>query len=215
MNISDRIQSLRKSKGITQEQLADAVGVSRQAVSKWEAEQSIPDLERVVAMAEYFDVTTDYLLRGIEPAPAVEARPRANARTMCIIATVLGAAGLILGGGFYLEYQNWICVALILVFDLAAVTVWLLTKGERPRWFWRVNVWPIGALPVWLVSELIAVPVNSALGRFSYELAIRNKQLIDGNGSYTLYSVPPVIIFLLLMFAAWIVVMRLTREKNK
>lgn len=69
MNISDRIQSLRKAKGITQEQLADAVGVSRQAVSKWEAEQSVPDLERVVAMAEYFDVTTDYILRGIEPAP--------------------------------------------------------------------------------------------------------------------------------------------------
>ena len=166
-------------------------------------------------LAEYFGVTTDYLLRGIEPAPAAEARPRANARTMCIIATCLSAAGLILGGGFYFEYQNWICIALILTFDLAAVTVWLLTKGERPRWFWRVNVWPIGALPVWLVSELIAVPVNSALGRFSYELAIRNKQLIDGNGSYTLYSVPPVIIFLLLMFAAWIVVMRLTREKNK
>ena len=63
MNISDRIQSLRKARGITQEQLADAVGVSRQAVSKWEAEQSVPDLERIVAMAEYFDVTTDYLLR--------------------------------------------------------------------------------------------------------------------------------------------------------
>ena len=40
MNISDRIQALRRSRGITQEQLADAVGVSRQAVSKWEAEVS-------------------------------------------------------------------------------------------------------------------------------------------------------------------------------
>ena len=68
MNISDRIQALRKSRGISQEQLADVLGVSRQAVSKWEAEQSSPDLERIVAMAEYFDVTTDYLLRGIEPA---------------------------------------------------------------------------------------------------------------------------------------------------
>ena len=48
MNISDRIQSLRKARGITQEQLADAVGVSRQAVSKWEAEQSVPDLGRIV-----------------------------------------------------------------------------------------------------------------------------------------------------------------------
>ena len=40
MNVSDRIQALRKNRGITQEQLADAVGVSRQAVSKWEAEVS-------------------------------------------------------------------------------------------------------------------------------------------------------------------------------
>ena len=133
MNISDRIQSLRKARGITQEQLADAVGVSRQAVSKWEAEQSVPDLERIVAMAEYFDVTTDYLLRGIEPAPTVQAREPVTARTMCIIATALDAAGLILGGGLWFEYQNWLCVAVMLIFQLAAVTVWLLTKGERLR----------------------------------------------------------------------------------
>ena len=70
MNIADRIQSLRKSKGISQEQLADVVGVSRQAVSKWESEQTIPDLEKIVLMSEYFDVTTDYILKGIEPASA-------------------------------------------------------------------------------------------------------------------------------------------------
>lgn len=67
MNIADRIQSLRKSKGISQEQLADVVGVSRQAVSKWESEQTIPDLEKVILMSEYFEVTTDYILKGIEP----------------------------------------------------------------------------------------------------------------------------------------------------
>lgn len=140
MNISDRIQSLRKAKGITQEQLADAVGVSRQAVSKWEAEQSVPDLERVVAMAEYFDVTTDYILRGIEPAPKKGSSSRVSPRTMCIIATALDAAGLIIGGGLWFEYQNWLCVVVMLIFQLAGVTVWLLTKGERPRWFWAVNV---------------------------------------------------------------------------
>ena len=42
MNMSDRIQYLRKTKGISQEELADKVGVSRQAVSKWESEQSTP-----------------------------------------------------------------------------------------------------------------------------------------------------------------------------
>lgn len=67
MNISDRIQNLRKAKGISQEQLADALGVSRQAVSKWESEQATPDIDKIILMSEYFEVTTDYLLRGIEP----------------------------------------------------------------------------------------------------------------------------------------------------
>lgn len=165
MNISDRIQSLRKARGITQEQLADAVGVSRQAVSKWEAEQSVPDLERIVAMAEYFDVTTDYLLRGIEPAPDVRA-PRTSPRTMCIIATALDAAGLILGGGLWFEYQNWLCVAVMLIFQLAAVTVWLLTKGERLRWFWAVNVWFLSVIPSALIGALLRPMLSRVVGYY-------------------------------------------------
>ena len=51
MNIADRIQSLRKQKGMSQIELADAIGVSRQAVSKWESEQAIPDLDKIVAMS--------------------------------------------------------------------------------------------------------------------------------------------------------------------
>lgn len=66
MNIAERIQNLRKTKGISQEQLADVVGVSRQAVSKWESEQTIPDLNKVVIMSDYFGVTTDYILKGVE-----------------------------------------------------------------------------------------------------------------------------------------------------
>lgn len=72
MNVADRIQSLRKMKGVSQEQLADAIGVSRQAVSKWESEQSLPDMEKVILMSDYFDVTTDYILKGIEPTKETE-----------------------------------------------------------------------------------------------------------------------------------------------
>lgn len=67
MNISDRIQYLRKQKGFSQEELANKVGVSRQAVSKWESGQSTPDLDKIIAMSELFGVTTDYILRGIAP----------------------------------------------------------------------------------------------------------------------------------------------------
>ena len=72
MNVADRIQNLRKIKGISQEQLAEAIGVSRQAVLKWESEQSTPDLEKIVLMSDFFDVTTDYLLKGIEPTNEIE-----------------------------------------------------------------------------------------------------------------------------------------------
>lgn len=67
MNLADRIQHLRKSNGMSQEELADKVGVSRQAVSKWESGQSTPDLEKIIIMSDLFGVTTDYLLKGIEP----------------------------------------------------------------------------------------------------------------------------------------------------
>ena len=78
MTIADRIQSLRKSKGMSQEELADRIGVSRQAVSKWESEQATPDLEKVVIMSDIFEVTTDYLLKGIEPVKADEHKTMAD-----------------------------------------------------------------------------------------------------------------------------------------
>ena len=75
MSIADRILTLRKSKGMSQEQLAEAMGVSRQAVSKWESEQASPDPEKIIAMSEIFGVTTDYLLKGIEPEKENEKKP--------------------------------------------------------------------------------------------------------------------------------------------
>ena len=78
MTVGDRIQSLRKSKGMSQEELADQVGVSRQAVSKWESEQATPDLDKVVIMSELFEVTTDYLLKGIEPVKMDEHKTMAD-----------------------------------------------------------------------------------------------------------------------------------------
>ena len=63
MILADKIIDLRKKNGWSQEELAEKLGVSRQAVSKWESAQAIPDLGRVLAMADLFSVTTDYLLR--------------------------------------------------------------------------------------------------------------------------------------------------------
>lgn len=71
MHIAEKIKRLRKQKGVSQEELADKTGVSRQAVSKWEGGQSTPDIEKLVILSSYFGVTTDSLLKD-ETSPAVQ-----------------------------------------------------------------------------------------------------------------------------------------------
>lgn len=63
MILADKIIKLRKKNGWSQEELADKMNVSRQAVSKWEGAQSIPDLEKILQLSALFGVTTDYLLK--------------------------------------------------------------------------------------------------------------------------------------------------------
>ena len=75
----EKIAGLRRKNGWSQEELAEKLDVSRQAVSKWEGGQSTPDVERIVQMAELFGVSTDYLLRGGEGEMREEAAAAVNA----------------------------------------------------------------------------------------------------------------------------------------
>ena len=63
MILADKIIALRRQRGWSQEELAGQLGVSRQAVSKWESASAIPDLERILKMSQIFEVSTDYLLK--------------------------------------------------------------------------------------------------------------------------------------------------------
>lgn len=63
MILANKITTLRKKAGWSQEELADQLGVSRQSVSKWEGAQSIPDMDKIVQMSRIFGVSTDYLLK--------------------------------------------------------------------------------------------------------------------------------------------------------
>ena len=64
MTIGERLLKLRKEKNISQEELANVLDVSRQTVSKWETDQSLPDSDKIVPLCEYFKITTDELLTG-------------------------------------------------------------------------------------------------------------------------------------------------------
>ena len=123
MTIADRIQTLRKSKGMSQEELADAAGVSRQAVSKWESEQSTPDIEKVVILSEIFGVTTDYLLKGIEPIKNDDHKTMADVIDQKVLTekngkrakTVIKVVLIVLGA--------------IIALDLTTMIIYLLING--------------------------------------------------------------------------------------
>ena len=73
--LGSRIAAYRKAKGLTQEELADKLGVSSQAVSKWENDLSCPDIMLLPSLAKIFDTTTDELLSGKKDEPVVRVVP--------------------------------------------------------------------------------------------------------------------------------------------
>ena len=66
MEFNNRLYQLRKQRGFSQEELASRLNVSRQTVSKWEVGDSTPDMEKLAAMSELFDVSLDQLVLGKE-----------------------------------------------------------------------------------------------------------------------------------------------------
>ena len=72
MDLNERIASVRKAAGLTQEQLGELVNVSRQAVSKWESGQAVPDVLTVAELCRKLHVSADYLLLGIDPESSAE-----------------------------------------------------------------------------------------------------------------------------------------------
>ena len=96
MTIGKRIAFLRKEKGLTQEELAQHMGISPQAVSKWENDQTCPDISALPKLARLFGVTVDELLEGKEALPAVRMLPpeqRKDIKDMILRVTVDSAQG--------------------------------------------------------------------------------------------------------------------------
>ena len=83
MSFGTNLQALRRRCGLTQEGLADALGVSRQSVSKWESDGSFPEMEKLVQLCDLFGCSLDALVRGdVDAACGGEAEEaRAAART--------------------------------------------------------------------------------------------------------------------------------------
>lgn len=75
MTLGERILNYRKRAGMSQEKLAELLGVSRQVVSKWEGDAAQPELDKIVALARLFGITTDQLLLEDIPGPGAPPKP--------------------------------------------------------------------------------------------------------------------------------------------
>lgn len=155
MILADKIIEERKKNGWSQEELAEKLGVSRQAVSKWESAGSIPDLQRVILLAELFGVSTDYLLKDelVREQPEVISEPASGSLrrvsmeeasaylemkkkhapmiALGVLLCILSPAMLILLGGFAESHMLNItetlaaAVGLTCLFGMIAVAVFL------------------------------------------------------------------------------------------
>lgn len=155
-------------------ELADKIGVSRQAVSKWESEQSTPDIDKIILLSEYFETTTDYLLKGIEPAK--ESEKKWNAMLFSAAGTILNAIGLVAAIAIWIEQQMSCSVGIGLVIMLFGTGIFLAgqivdSRGkEKARYsfilfpFWEIPSSPMGCTGL-CISQCAARPLWSRQGK--------------------------------------------------
>ena len=102
MILADKIIELRKKNGWSQEELAEKLNVSRQSISKWEGAQSVPDMNRIIAMSQIFGVSTDVLLKDdLDLAPAFGSDLPVSADEPAPRVVTLEDAQV------FLDYKNW------------------------------------------------------------------------------------------------------------
>jgi len=175
MTIEERIQELRKSKGLSQEQLAEMLGVSRQAVSKWESGQSLPEVEKLIAMGEFFGVTIDYILKGDVLPTQDDSKQRTaplGSQIVSAVATMLILIGIVatfgqLSDGIYTIniYGGLIIVSMGIMLVMIS---WFLAGGHvlsKPMFI--VNVLLAGILPSLLFSQWLLGLKPNAIPAFS------------------------------------------------
>jgi len=101
MALSEKLYTLRKKSGLSQEQLAERLNVSRQAISKWESGASSPENDKLIAISNYFNVSLDYLMKEdneqSKDTPQAEQRENAQVaeRTQRSVGFIICIGGII------------------------------------------------------------------------------------------------------------------------
>ena len=169
MTFGEKVQALRKSRGWSQERLAEELQVSRQAIGKWESGSALPDTENVVELSRLFQVSTDYLLHdnyaGDRDIPAVKDREAAlekrhNRDRAMMVLIAIQALGLFWQLAGCLVYQNHLIPLLgmsahiMTIIGFEAGFRYYRKEAEADaealsyrRAFYRISVWLVALFP--------------------------------------------------------------------
>ena len=234
MTLGEKITHLRKKRGLSQEELAITLNVSRQAVSKWETGEAKPDTDKVVALAEYFEVTTDWLLRDIAPlethtgtdAHMSPAQARAGAPLLLCLTLGASACGL-----FLLFYWRFVSASDIpsvigLILQICAIAMAMgfglyLKNGIDAaqgsgfiRAFWRVDIWMVALLPLRMLyftfMRLLSLIPESTLSRLWTSLPQPFWEL----GRVLLFAGVPIALYLAVCLFVTLVLCRRPRQRG-
>lgn len=121
MNLADRILAYRKSKGLSQEELAEVLNVSRQTISKWETGQSQPDLDKLLPLCELFEISADELLGKeiVKTTTQKKSLTKKQKLYLCMLLYLVAILAMPLLNLFQLANQ---LISMIVVFLLAVPT---------------------------------------------------------------------------------------------
>ena len=137
MNISDKIRTLRKSKGMSQEELAGQVNISRQAVSRWENGTALPDADNIVQLSKLFGVTTDYLLmdsyESDEDSPKIKENNKILHANLTRLAIMFQAACLNACIYSWGDSNTIILETVMKSFPLLACSIWMASNHRYEK----------------------------------------------------------------------------------
>lgn len=162
MNLGENIYRLRSEHNMSQGDLADALEVSRQSVSKWENNSAVPELDKLVKMAHIFGITLDEMVTGAEAPPASKAEipePAPSRSSRLTSAQILGIVLLVFSGLCFLVFTvvgifiaNLLLGLLIgLPFLLCGLVCLLCKKNIGLKCAWAVY------LPLWVILTVFIV----------------------------------------------------------
>lgn len=161
MSLSQKIQTLRKERNLTQEALADQLNVSRQALSKWELGVSTPEADKIVQLSEYFNVSTDYLLKDSIDQQTPQKKSISTPRLTIIRSTTVVLVGLIIAlarglDGASILYMSFRNVSLGLIVQVIGIFIFELlityqAKNEHKitrKIYYLINTWLLTLIPL-------------------------------------------------------------------